>query len=443
VVANSQGGIAARQIGALNRHMMERIETVVIGGGQAGLVMSYYLGQLGREHVILERDRVAERWRSQRWDSLAFQSPNWNVRLPGFAYSAGDPDAFASRDEIFGFIARYADFIRAPLRCGVGVTLLRRTSDTRRLIAETPTGAFEAKNVVIATGPFQMPAVPLAIGGKALHLHSSLYRCPQLLPEGAVLVIGSGNSGAQIAEELCWSGRRVFLSVSPHRRIPRRYRGKDYISWYLAFGEGDTTLDPRHGPPPPRLLTGVGGGHDLNLRQLAADGVVLLGRILGGQDGKLAIANDLGANLARGDASFADFTCRADEHIAREGLDLSPFEASPTILRGAKEVNDSSLNLDLAAESISTIIWANGFRYDFKWIDLPIFTDGAASPGDVPAHKRGITAIPGVYFLGLPWLYKLKSAFLNGVGEDAEYLAERIVGDVQRSGSLQRIAPTK
>jgi putative flavoprotein involved in K+ transport len=410
---------------------MERIETVVIGGGQAGLAMSYYLGQIGREHVILERHRVAERWQSERWDSLAFQSPNWNVRLPGFAISATDPDAFASRDEIYRFIEHYADFIHAPLRCGVPATSLRRAPDRKRLIVGTPSCSLEAKNVVIATGPFQMPVAPLATGGKAIHLHSSQYRYPQSLPSGAVLVIGSGNSGAQIAEELCWSGRPVFLSVSRHRCIPRRYRGKDYTWWYLAFGEGDTIIHQQREELPPRLLTGVGGGHDLNLRQLAADGVVLLGRVLGGQDGKLAIANDLDENLMSSDTSFVDFTRQADEYAARLGLDLPPFEASAKVLRNPAEITEPILTLDIAAAGISTIIWANGFRYDFDWVDLPIFADATSSPVRVPVHKRGITAIPGVYFLGLPWLHKLKSAFLNGVGDDAEHLAEHIADDVR------------
>jgi putative flavoprotein involved in K+ transport len=405
--------------------MIERIETVVIGGGQAGLAMSYYLGQLGREHVILERHRVAERWRSERWDSLAFQSPNWNIRLPGLALEAANPDAFAPRDEVVGFIERYADFIRAPLRRGVAATSLRRTPDLKRLIVETPTGAIEARNVVIATGPFQVPVAPFPIGGNALHLHSSRYRNPQQLPPGAVLVIGSGNSGAQVAEELCSSGRRVFLSAGQHRRIPRRYRGKDYTWWYLAFGEGDTTIEQQREELPPRLLTGVGGGHDLNLRQLAADGVVLLGRVLGGLDGKLAIANDLAENLARGDASFVDFTRQADDYATRQRLDLPPSESDNNVSHDPKEVTDPILTLDIANAGISTIIWAHGFRYDFDWVDLPIFAETSSS-GRVPMHRRGITAISGVYFLGLPWLHKLKSAFLNGVGEDAKYLAEHI-----------------
>lgn len=410
--------------------IIEQIETVVIGGGQAGLAMSYYLGQLGREHVILERQRVAERWRSERWDSLTFQSPNWNIHLPGFAFQAANPDAFASCDNVLQFIESYAAFIHAPLRCGLAATALRQTPGSTRLIVEMQANLFEAKNVVIATGPFHVPVDPLPVGGTALHLHSSQYRNPQRLPPGAVLVIGSGNSGAQIAEELCSAGRRVYLSASKHRRIPRRYRGKDYHWWYFTLGDADTTVDQRQGEQPSPLITGVGGGHDLNLHQLAADGVVLLGRVLGGRDGRLTIAPDLSENLAQGDASLIDFTRRADEHAARNGLEFPPHEP-PDLLRNPKEVADPLLTLDLASAEISTIIWANGYRYDFNWIDLPIFANGAQSSGRVPVHKRGITSVPGVYFLGLPWLYKLKSAFLSGVGEDAEHLAEHIAGDAR------------
>lgn len=412
--------------------IMEQIETVIIGGGQAGLAMSYCLGQLGRrEHVILERERVAERWRSERWDSLTFQSPNWNIHLPGFAFQAADPDAFASRDEVVHFIESYAAFIQAPVRCGVAATAVRQTPDSKLLIVEAQATLFEVKNVVIATGPFQVPAAPLPIGGRALHLHSSRYRNPQLLPPGAVLVIGSGNSGAQIAEELCSAGRQVYLSVSKHRRTPRRYRGKDYMWWYKALGEADITVDQRQDEQPPRLITGVSGGHDVDLRRLAADGVVLLGSVLGGQDGRIAIADDLDEHLARGDASFADFTKQADRYAARNGLDLPPPHKRAEVLCTPKKVADPLLTLDLAAANITTIIWANGFRYDFNWIDLPIFKNGMQPFGRVPVHKRGIAEVPGIYFLGLPWLHKLKSSFLWGVGEDAEYLADHIAGDIR------------
>jgi putative flavoprotein involved in K+ transport len=405
---------------------MEQIETVIIGGGQSGLAMSYYLGQLGREHVVLERHRVAERWRSDRWDSLTFQSPNWNIQLPGFAFEDTDPNAFASRDEVQRFIERYAAFIRAPLRCGLAATALRQTPDSKRLIVETQLTLFEAKNVVIATGPFQIPAPPLPIESTVLRLHSSQYRNPQLLPPGAVLVIGSGNSGAQIAEELCSAGRQVYLSVSRHRRTPRRYRGKDYIWWYMALGEADVTVDRRQDDQPPRLITGVGGGHDVDLRRLAADGVVLLGRVRGEQGGRLAIADDLGEHLAQGDASFNDFIQQADQYAARKGLDLPPPDEHAHVLCSPKVVVEPLLTLDIAAANITTIIWANGFRYDFNWIDLPIFERANQSCGRVPVHHRGIAEVPGVYFLGLPWLHKIKSSFLWGVGEDAEYLAKHI-----------------
>ena len=410
--------------------VVEQIETVVIGGGQSGLAISYYLSQLGREHIILERQRVAERWRSERWDSLTFQSPNWNIQLPGFAFRGADLDAFASRDDVVKFIESYAASFRAPLLSGSTVIALRQKPDTTRLIVETPANLFEAKNVVIATGPFQAPAGRLPIGGTALHLHSSRYRNPQLLPPGAVLVVGSGNSGYQIAEELCLAGRRVYFSVGGHRRVPRRYRGKDYVWWYMALGDGDTTVDLRKASHLSPLFTGVGGGHDADLRRLAANGAVLLGSILGGQDGRLTIAPDLGENLLRGDASLIDFTYRVDAYVARNELEL-PLSGPAEIPSHPKDVTDPVLNLDLAAAGITSVIWANGFRYDFDWIDLPIFADGTASFGRVPEHKRGLTGVPGVYFLGLPWLHKLKSAFLNGVGEDAEYLAEHIAGDMR------------
>jgi putative flavoprotein involved in K+ transport len=255
-------------------------------------------------------------------------------------------------------------------------------------------------------------------------LHSSRYRNPELLPSGAVLVIGSANSGTQIAEELCAAGRRVYLSVSKHRRTPRRYRGKDYVWWANTLGEHDATVDPRQ---PPRLVTGVSGGHDVDLRQLAADGVVLLGRVLGGQDGRLAIAPDLRANLARADASLVEFTQQANEYALINGLELPPPDRrSGEILADPKEVVHQILTLDLAEAGISTVIWANGFRYDFNWIDLPVFVNGAERSSRAPVHERGITRIPGVYFLGLPWLHKYKSALMYGVGEDAEHLAEHI-----------------
>jgi putative flavoprotein involved in K+ transport len=404
----------------------ETIETVIVGGGQAGLAMSHQLGQLGREHVVLERSRVAERWRSERWDSLRFQAPNWNVRLPGYSLQGVDPDAFATKDAIASFIASYAAHIRAPLRCGVAARALRQKPGSCRLVVETCDGAIETKNVVVATGPYQVPADALPIGADVHQLHSSQYRSPEPVPPGAVLVIGSGNSGCQIAEELCEAGRQVYLSVSPHQRTPRRYRGKDCIWWNLALGDADATVGGELKTQGSRLMTGAGGGHEIDLRKLAREGVVLLGRVVGDAGGgRLSIAADLSANLARGDASLASLVRRCDEHAARHGLALPLPDLAPAPLPEPKDVADPIRALDIKKRGVTTILWANGSRCDFSWIDAAVFTSDRQ-----PKHTRGATGVPGLYFLGLPWLHKWKSAFLFGVGEDAQHLAAQIAADV-------------
>jgi len=325
----------------------------------------------------------------------------------------------------YGITVDYAAVIRAPVRSGISATSLRRKAGSTRLIVETPAGLIEAKDVVIATGPYHAPVDPLPIAGSALQLHSSRYRNPGALPPGAVLVIGSGNSGCQIAEELCHAGRQVYLSVSRHRRAPRRYRGRDLTWWQHALGETDATAEQCTGEPASRLLTGAGGGHDVDLRQLARNGVVLLGRVIGGRGNKLSIAANLREDLESGDVSLADFLRRADEYAVCNRVDLPPPDERTQGLPDPKEVADPILTLDIDAAEISTIIWANGFRYDFNWIDLPVFRNGIEA-AQIPLHKRGVTGVPGVYFLGLPWLHKFKSAHLNGVGEDAEYLAEQM-----------------
>lgn len=410
----------------------DRIETVIVGGGQAGLAMSHHLHRRGREHIILERRRLAERWRSERWDSLCFQAPNWNLRLPGFACQAGDPDAFSTRNAVVAYLEAYASVIRAPIRCDAEVTALSQKPGSPEFVIESTADRFEARHVVIATGPFQAPPANPILSRDALHIHSSQYRHPGALPPGAVLVVGSGNSGCQIAEELCSAGRRVLLSVSRHHRTPRRYRGKDCIWWNLALGDADRTVEQRTGVQPSRLMTGVGGGHDVDLRRLAADGVVLLGRVLGGCDGRIALAPDLHENLARGDAAMRDLLQRCDAHVLQHGLDFPEPDPPAEDLPDPREVAEPVLTLDLAAMGISTIIWANGFACDFGWIDLPVFAPDSPLPNRPPHHRRGVTAVAGVYVLGLPWLHKWKSAFLFGVGEDAEHLAERIAAGAVR-----------
>ncbi len=401
-----------------------RIDTVIIGGGQAGLTMSHRLGQLGRPHIVLERHAVAERWRAERWDSLCFQFPNWSVRLPDFPFPHTDPDGFAPRDAIVGFIEAYADFIRAPVHSPITVTALRRLAGSAHFAVETSAGTIEAANVVLATGPYQRPAVPPVFrddGGAVVQLHSSRYRNPGQLPDGGVLVVGAGASGAQIAEELLLAGRRVHLSVGGHRRLPRRYRGRDVIAWLSALGMDETEVDQRPPDPSPLVISGAEGGHTIDFRRFAAGGMVLLGRALSAEAGILSFAPDLAASLAHGDKAYAGFLAAVDAHVRRAGLDLPEDPAARETLPDPREVVDPILSLDLAAAGIGSIIWATGYGYDLGWVDLPVL-DAAGRP----RHRRGVAEVEGIYFLGLQWLHKAKSAFLSGVGEDAAYLAEQI-----------------
>lgn len=405
--------------------MSEATETVIVGGGQAGLALSYHLRALGREHVILERGRVAERWRSERWDSLTFQFPSWSIELPGHAYRGSDPEGFAPRDEVWRFLDEYRDLIKAPIRTGVTVRAVRQKPGSPRLLVETDDGAYEAAHVVAATGPYQeplQPAVADALPAEVVQVHSSRYRNPGALPPGATLVVGSGASGCQIVEDLLGAGRTVYLSVGRHRRVPRRYRGRDVFWWIREIGGLDQTIDERADArqTPNPLVTGAGGGHDIDIRDYAARGVVLLGHLRGGHDGRLHFDDDLDTQLAKGDLGLVAFWKSAEEYARRAGLGPAPggrdAHARPAARRFA-----SPRQLDLRAAGIASVVWATGFRSDFRWIHLPAF-DAAGEP----LHQRGVSACAGLYFLGLPWLHKLKSSVLCGVGEDAQHLAERI-----------------
>jgi putative flavoprotein involved in K+ transport len=302
---------------------VEHIETLVIGGGQAGLVMSHRLKQRGLPHLVLERQRIAERWRSERWDGLNFQFPNWSVRLPDFAFPHSDPNAFATTREIVDFIDAYAAFVAPPIRCGVEVKRLRPRDGASGFIAETSDGVIEAANVVVATGPYQRALVPDLLAEHAVfQVHASRYRNPEKLPAGAVLVVGSGASGAQIAEERHRAGRRVLLSVGRHTRLPRRYRGHDLVWWLSEIGIDRTTTEQRG---PSRLLpviSGAYGGHTIDFRRFAAAGMMLLGRVQTMRDGTIEIAADLAESLANGDAVYAGFLDVVDAHVKARGMDF-------------------------------------------------------------------------------------------------------------------------
>jgi putative flavoprotein involved in K+ transport len=419
------------------RHPSEHVETVIIGGGQAGLALSACLGQLGREHVVLERGRLAERWRSERWDSLTLLSPNWMTQLPGFGYDGNDPDGFVGRDAVVQLLEDYAAAFQAPLRCGVNVTSVQPQTGVARYLVHTTdlargtTTPIAARNVVVATGAFQHPRIPplsATLPAGLVQLSSRDYRNPAQLPPGAVLVVGSGGSGSQIADELCEHGRRVYLSVGRCQRWPRRYRGRDIWNWLRDMGILDAVgrrhylVDASYGCT--AVLTGVRGGYDLDYDRFANAGVTLVGHLRGYANGTLHLADDLHASLERWDESRAIMTGQIDAYIQHVGLDAPPEDARDGAAARAWRARPPILDLDLATTGITTILWATGFGLDFSWLGVPVLDDR----GD-PVQHRGVTASPGVYFLGLRRMYTVKSSFLFGVGEDAAYLAEHIAAN--------------
>jgi putative flavoprotein involved in K+ transport len=410
----------------------ETVETLVIGGGQAGLAMSHCLTQRGLPHLVLERGRIAERWRSERWDGLRFQFPNWSVRLPDFPFAHADPDGFATSQQILDFIIAYADFIAPPIRCGIEVTRLARSEDASGFVAQTPAGAIAANNVVVATGPYQRPLVPRLFDQSAglFQVHASRYGNPGQLPPGAVLVIGAGASGAQIAEELHRAGRKVFLSVGRHNRLPRRYRGRDLI-WWLAEMRIDQTPVEQRGPR--RLLpviSGAHGGRTVDFRRFAAEGIMLLGRVTSAGADIVDIAPDLAESLAIGDLGYATFLDTVDAYARQHALDCPDDPGARMRWPDPPGVVDPLRRLDLRAERIHSVIWATGYGVDFGWIDIPVFAQGEA------VHVRGVTDVPGLYFLGLQWLSKMSSSFLSGVGDDAARLADHIAERAKKTPTM-------
>jgi putative flavoprotein involved in K+ transport len=404
----------------------EQVDVVIVGGGQAGLAMSYCLTEQGRPHVVLEQARIAESWRTKRWDSLRMIGSNWTLRLPGFQYDGDDPDGFMGKDEVVAHIETYARSFNAPVRVGVRVTSVERDSVGSRFLVRTEVGDFSAVQVIVATGALQRSNVPsygADLPPDIAQIVPYTYRNPAALPPGAVLVVGSGQSGCQIAEELRRAGRTVCLSVSRSWGAPRRYRGRDMSFWIRAVGWGTQTVDDlppgvRAGLPNPQL-TGAGGGHDLTAYTLARDGVVLLGRLQGIRDGKALFAPDLAARLAEGDAQARRFLGTIDDHIREQGLD-APAQEFPDCLVPCDGPVPSTMpkELDLEQAGVSTVVWATGYRPDLGWVRLPVLDEEG-----YPIQRRGVTAEPGLYILGLDWLYKRNSGLFSGMSEDAVYLA--------------------
>jgi putative flavoprotein involved in K+ transport len=397
--------------------MTETTHTLVIGGGQAGVATSAHLQKHGVPHLVLERARIAERWRSERWENLVANGPAWHDRFPDAEFTDLDPEVFAPKEAVAAYFERFARDRTLPVRTGVEVTRLEKIDTGFR--ATTADGTIEAQNVVVATGPFQKPLIPTTITDPGItQMHSTAYRNPAALPAGAVLVVGAGSSGAQIAEELVRAGRKVFLSVGPHDRPPRRYRGQDFVWWLGKLGKWDMKAPTPGTEHVTIAVSGAYGGHTMDFRRLATLGVTLLGRAGGYDNGTLTIAPDLRANIEAGDRNYLSVLEEADAFAKANGLDLPPEPEAHVLGPLPACVTDPLQSLDLAREGISTVIWATGFRLDFSWINLDIFREDGR-----PRHQDGVSEVPGLYFVGLPWLSCRGSAFIWGAWRDAERLA--------------------
>ena len=408
---------------------MQHFNTIIIGGGQAGLATSYTLQQHEIEHVVFEQaEQAGNAWRNNRWDSFTFVTPNWTLQMPGAEYQGNDPNGFLLRDEIVAYFENYVKKFNLPVQYGVRVTAVELLENSNKYQVTTDRDIFQADHVVVASGLFQGPKKPAFAANlypKITQLHYSEYRNPKMLPDGAVLVVGSAQSGCQITEELRESGRQVYLCVGSAGRLPRRYRGRDVVDWLMQTGFFDRTVDKL---PSPKAkfsgnphFSGKNGGHTINLHQFVRDGVQLLGHITGGENNKIMLAGDLHESLAKADKFEADIIKLIDDFIAQNGID-APNESLPDLRDGyaIEEIRE----LDLASKGINTIIWAHGYAFDFSLVKLPVTDEDG-----YPIQQRGVTNHPGLYFVGMMWLNKFKSGLLLGISEDAAYVASHIASN--------------
>jgi putative flavoprotein involved in K+ transport len=410
--------------GTSNPERRQHYPVIIIGGGQAGLSMSYCLKQRDIAHLIFEKDRLAEAWRSKRWDSFCLVTPNWQCKLPGFPYTGNDPFGFMNKEEIVSYLEAYAQSFEPPIHEGVRVSRLTQ-GESGRFLVLSDIGEFEADEVVVATGGYQIPAIPRIaerFADNVTQILSSEYRNADSLPEGEVLVVGSGQSGCQIAEDLHIAGRRVHLCVGGAPRTARRYRGKDVVAWLEEMGYYDKPihehpLKERVRAKANHYVTGRDGGRDIDLRMRALEGLRLYGRLQGVNGKFLKFAGDLKQNLDQADAVAESIKNTIDQYIETNQIE-APMEER---YRPAWEPKDLVLELDYVAANIQCVVWCVGYRTDYRWIEVPVF-DGKG----YPSHQRGVTSVHGIYFLGLPWQYTWGSGRFSGIARDAAFLADYI-----------------
>lgn len=411
---------------------IEKTDTLVVGAGQAGVAMSEHLGKLGIPHIVVERDRIAERWRTGRWDSLRANGPAWHDRFPNLEFDIA-PDDFATKDQCADYFEAYVKKFDMPVRTGAEVNKVERKAGHKGFIVETSAGTIEAEHIVAATGAFQTPVIPpiAPVDDSLLQIHSAAYRNPDQLPKGAVMVIGAGSSGAQIADELRRSGREVYLSVGAHDRPPRAYRDRDYCWWLGVLGLWDV---PALEPDKEHLtisVSGAYGGKTVDFRALAHDGITLVGMTKAFKNGSVTFENDLVGNVEYGDKNYLGVLDQADAYILKHGLDLPKDPEARVQLSDPECLSNPVLELDLKEAGVSSIIWATGYSQDFSWIKEDVLGEN-----NKPKHSRGVSSEPGIYFLGLPWQSRRGSSFIWGVWHDAKYIADQI--EIQRNYQAYR-----
>ena len=403
--------------------LIEKIDTLIVGGGQAGIAMSEHLSNCKIPHLVLERNRIAERWRSERWDSLVANGPAWHDRFPNMEFADFDPNGYPSKEQVVDYFVAYAEMIKAPIRCGVEVKEVRRNVGRPGFRVETSDGIFDANNVVAATGPFQRPLIPKFEfeKNKITQIHSSQYQNPEQLPDGGVLVVGAGSSGAQIADELLRSGKSVYLSVGPHDLPPRSYRGRDFVWWLGVLGKWEAVTKDPGTEHITIAVSGAHGGQTVDFRGLAERGISLLGRTQSFKNNVMYFAPDLTKNIAGGNAYTLSLLDQADDYVIRNGLNFPLEPEAREVLPDPECVTNPILEIDLEEAGINSIVWATGFDVDFSWLKVDALDENGR-----PKHERGISTESGIYFLGLPWQSRRGSSFIWGVWQDAKFLADQI-----------------
>ena len=421
------------------------LDTVIVGAGQAGLAASAFLQQAGLRHVVLERGRIGETWLSQRWESFQLNTPNSMNALPGLPYDGSQPDGFWRSDELVGYFQRYVDQLQLPVRTGVNVLSVEQDQNAEGFSVKTRNDGhmqtLHSRTIVVASGIQNAPLFPSQssqIPREITQLHTSSYRNATLLPEGAVVVVGSAQSGVQIVEDLLIGGRTVYLCTGKAGRVPRRYRGRDVTSWMVDLRQMDASYSSLADKSATRAssvqVSGVGRyGHTLSLQSLARRGVVILGRLLDVQAGELILGDEAAAHVRFAVQVSQRMKDDIDALLAQAGKPLPPLEDDPAdALDPRAECASPLRRLNLRTARISTLIWATGFTGDFNWLHLPVFDAQGA-----PVHQGGISPVRGLYFLGFPWLTSRKSGIIYGVGEDARSVAAAISEQFAQEHTLE------